>query len=132
MKPGRELDALVAEKVFGQTANGYIQVCPQCGFDFKRGNNKAPGRMWCLDCSEWVYSEFKEYSTDIAAAWEVVEELVQDSWIVTVTQSEFAYSCYLECGPKARGKIEAFGQSPTHSICLAALKVIDSKFGTSQ
>lgn len=49
---GRELDALVAEKVFGFT--------------------EPP--EWLDACGRWR-KEFSPYSTDIAAAWEVTEHL---------------------------------------------------------
>jgi len=54
MKPGRELDTLVAEKIFGLE---YME-CIGCYID-TNGNEQ----------------KIKRYSVEIAAAWEVVEKL---------------------------------------------------------
>jgi hypothetical protein len=96
MPAGRDLDALVAEKVFG-----YCHECVAIGKAFKRsdpevkalirtkarycaviyvgeeGDLRADGeRQWyCgLHDKRWWESAVKPYSTDIVAAWEVVEK----------------------------------------------------------
>jgi len=77
MEPGRELDALVADKVMGFRVDGDIcenQDFTQWNGDFlhivsKEGNLPLP-----------------HYSTDISAAWEVVEKMKHEecSWVCTI------------------------------------------------
>jgi hypothetical protein len=68
MKAGRELDALIAERVMGWHNN--------------RDNPNESG-MWGImdyraDGSPVLAADFPEYSTDMAAAWEVVEKLLAE------------------------------------------------------
>ncbi|HHW13720.1 MAG TPA: hypothetical protein GXX28_02130 [Firmicutes bacterium] len=60
MKPGRELDALVAERVLGYKV---VDVLPQ-GITYMAGKRKR-----------WIKNP--NYSTDVAAAWEVRSELLE-------------------------------------------------------
>ena len=76
MKAGRELDALVAEKVMG-----LVLTCPvDPRFDHSVGTNKdgsSAKRNFCRwpDGREhWI----PFFSTDIADAWQVVEKLAGD------------------------------------------------------
>ena len=75
---GRELDALIAEKVMGlppeqwrHDAPGcediYYNVCNRCGLS---QNSKSDAEFYQERCPEPA-----PYSTDIAAAWLVVEKL---------------------------------------------------------
>lgn len=83
LKPGRELDALVAEKVMG--------------------------------------GELRPYSTDISAAWEVVEKY---KW----AEPELRYSdeqhCWVFSLHKASGYPNECGDTAPHAICLAALRAV--------
>ena len=92
MKPGRDLDALIAEKVMGSENN-----CPH-------------------------------YSTDITAAWEVVEKFHKidvshtfDGWFCSIDTSD-------EYGQNGTWS-HAQGQSAPHAICLAALNVVGEEEG---
>jgi len=99
MKPGRELDQLVAEKVFGST-------------------------------------EAKPYSTDIAAAWRVVEKHNQ---IVSIWQGRpsldrnahgmISRRVWERGDPvvyrvSVAGRHTAYSETAPHAICLAALKAL--------
>ena len=71
MKAGRELDALVAEKVMGwergDTSRGFMKWYPA-------------GKRHKSGCGEF---DIPGYSTDIAAAWEVVEKLgTSGRWVL--------------------------------------------------
>lgn len=70
LEAGRELDALVAEKVMGLNLTVIPETCPYC--DGYVSQNRDPG--WCGSCGAYV-NEPEPYSTDIAAAWEVVEKM---------------------------------------------------------
>lgn len=110
MTPGHELDVLIADKVM-------LNGCPACEHD---------GSGMCPDCNGWGRLEpLKPYSTDIAAAWEVLEKLtgrfpylalfrVQDGpnrWVVSESGDDYASD---------------LARAPTapHAICLAALAVL--------
>jgi hypothetical protein len=113
MKPGRELDILVAEKVMGLTHERAIELRflhDQVGF--------IPlGAGYC-------------YSTDIAAALEVVERVAYsrgehwfaieqggDGW---VAGWRYADACQDDPG----WEILATAPTVAHAICLAALKAV--------
>lgn len=99
MKPGRELDALIAEKVMGM--------------------NVQHGRVWSQEGKCLRETDLPSYSTDIAAAWEVVEKLKLgllpdgDKWIA---------------GQADRAGLETsnlcWGDTAPHAICLAALNAV--------
>lgn len=74
---GRELDALVAEKVMGHVVNQLQpnEKDPFGGAEF--GSDREwgyPGDWWDADTQRVVAS----YSTDIAAAWFVVEKVIEE------------------------------------------------------
>jgi len=101
MKAGRELDALVAEKVMG----------------------------WHPDLCGGKYEAVKipAYSSSISAAWEVVEKLqeralcvalewtITDGWAFGITPHDFPYEF---C-------IKENASSIPLAICLAALKTVE-------
>lgn len=101
LKPGRELDALIAEKVMGWKPPEFI-------------DGVSLERRWKNDRGE--FDSLPRYSTDIAAAWEVVEKIgliigkngpvwdAQDLWDLPV------YFASADTAP--------------HAICLAALKAV--------
>src|ERR1041385_2823213 len=72
MEAGYELDKLIATQILGLPERHYGQgmKCPICssGVDFRI-------RAWCSSCCEWFYSPYREYSSLIEFAWEVVEHL---------------------------------------------------------
>lgn len=124
MEPGKELDALVAEKVMGFSVID---------------NGDGPFLYKHRDYFEW-----QNYSTDIAAAWKVVEHLrsreseqgYYDVWI-SAAGGTYPYWCgekrdkkntveiFINTGAKhreiARGESDI---SVPHAICLAALEAV--------
>jgi hypothetical protein len=125
MKPGRELDALIGEKVMDgkrHLVNSVLNVDVSAkSFVFGQG---------------W---EYPRYSTDISAAWEVVEKLKvgkrtveADSCVVRDTiciefrdeiNKWFVSWKYSGWGWK---EVEHWtsGETAPHAICLAALKAV--------
>lgn len=103
MEAGRELDALVAEQVMGLR---YVQ---------------GP------------HPTIPRYSTDIAAAWHVVDKM---GWSYCYFElghqpfdafsdgegGDYPVSSYWYCS--AEQEYRAEGASPPHAICLAALKAV--------
>lgn len=117
LPPGQELDALIAEKVFGRRAiSRTVSVCSHFGKLDKTVAYLENGR------------EVPPYSTDIASAWSVVEKLglsvvkeprgwrVGDLDIGQDEDSEGNLVDYVHWNKAA------FSKSAPHAICLAALK----------
>lgn len=118
---GRELDALVAEKVMGFKVvddplvdfNG-ARYIHKIEVAFERGPHS--GHRW----PERV-GPLPAYSADIAAAWQVVERF----WLVQIVRSEVYHEAYevrimTETGPE---HVEEANTAPL-AICRAALKAV--------
>lgn len=120
MEAGRELDALVAEKVFGLV---------RCTADSHRGSDGAT--CYALPESPMMGGELRSYSTDIAAAWEVVEKIHALGWCSTLSAlpdpSIIRYEMDFDKPPlidSHHTKVYAIAATAPHAICLAALKAI--------
>lgn len=113
MKPGREMDALVAERVFGlkYRARWFMGVIDPRSPD---GTNMRP--MGDMDYPA------PPYSTDIAAAWEVVEKFGQA--FDRLYFSGGKWECWIE--PSVGERAQEFGDSAPHAICLAALSAVQA------
>ncbi len=107
MKAGRELDALVAEKVMGW----------QVHRDIARSN--LPRFVRKPDGFDVVLPAF---STDIAAAWEMVEEVrVKKDF----EMADAGDGGYIVAFNRGRGEdYHGHSDEPAHAICLAALKAV--------
>jgi hypothetical protein len=101
MKAGRELDALIAEKVMGTNV-----------FDFK-------GLPSYWDAN--IRRDIPHYSTNIADAWLVVEKLVKQCYqFGLANESDGKYFCSLFFD--GAGTFEESAETAPLAICLAALK----------
>lgn len=117
MKPGRELDALVAEKVMGWN---------RLGRDGPSLFGTPPRHRTTDDLSGTGTGQWHvpRYSTDIAAAWEVVERLDMlgsdgpEGGLVLLRSGD-VYMLQDEVGIH-------YESAPTaqHAICLAAIKAV--------
>lgn len=99
MKPGRELDDLVARKVMGWT---YTRV--------EDGFGHPPGKG---------FERIPLYSTDIAAAWEVAEKTKLLEKYVLYENQYFGWSV----SENDYGDLHSIGngRTPQEAICKAAL-----------
>lgn len=106
LPPGRELDALIAEKVMQN---------PLGRPSFEEGQK--------------YFLDLQHYSTDIAAAWEVVERLGLAIGINEVRPEEGKWICLKDMGEGEGwlfGIFEgAYADTAPHAICLAALKAVE-------
>lgn len=117
MKAGRELDRLLAEKIFGIVINEYM------------GSSGHVLTEW-----GWASKAIEAYSTDLKSAWKIVNAII-DCDRDGVMHFEMA-------GPKEYGWLARFyaadrkgfmltsdhygkSLSPSHAICLAALGVLN-------
>ena len=130
MESGRELDALVAEKVMG----GYV-VNPDamanvgeiwywlhpkdgvlCGMPYKVGKMKQWDHQW----HRW------KPSIDISAAWQVVEKMRADGWIYEITEhlNDPAIQCAMFANRSGGDEQWSAANTAPLAICLAALKAV--------
>lgn len=111
---GRELDALVAEHVMGATARDET--------DRRDGDYKTPSGQY-LGFYDW-----KHYSTDIAAAWQIpnIRRVLAPGRYTTHGHDPTLWHAY--CGaPDGYGEDiwqDAYAETAPHAICLAALKAV--------
>lgn len=119
LKPGPELDALVAEKVMGwkrlESPSG--DYAPWEDDKGKRRNTWVAARSFA-GLLEW------SPSTDIAAAWEVVEKLNESVLFVTVELKPGSGAralCQIIDISKQLRSIH-YGESAPEAICRAALE----------
>lgn len=122
MKPGRDLDILIAEKVMGYSVGG-----PHEGvFTMYKQKQNAPTGQY----DSW-HGELPNYSEDMIAAWQVVEKI--NRWHFSIARhgmtfdpSGWIYEAKF-VGVIKDSTIEAEGETVPHAICLAALKVVGYK-----
>lgn len=126
LQAGRELDALVAEKVMGckpkKRHDGWVCTCDDTDHAVQSDNHDIPYLM--------------AYSTDIAAAWEVVEKLhdgppplvVIVGGYISAGMGNVPWVCEISNGITGPSqyvkKVEAFAETAPLAICLAALRAI--------
>jgi hypothetical protein len=106
LQPGRELDALVAERVMGYPGDGNV---------------------WHVTGDYARADDIPHYSTDIAAAWEAAETLLESHELEMAKLTDGRYFAQFIGGPAPDGfhpMHKAIGDSAAHAICLAALKAV--------
>jgi hypothetical protein len=130
MKTGRELDALIAEKVMGWTDIEEDESDPNTRYSWNEAfiglDPTAPGCFRSIPC----------YSTDMAAAWEVLEKMQAQGyrWCLLIRDELksdtriLPYAEFLHYGKYAPGKVDtcvfAEDESMPLAICLAALRAV--------
>lgn len=110
MKAGRELDALVIKALgFKKNQSSFEQYEPS---------------TWDLNGKYWGRSEFCP-STDIAAAWEVVDKIKQaEKYIFHLDYYNGEWTCGFEELNSDMLVGEAEGETAPLAICMAALKAV--------
>jgi len=147
--PGRELDALVAERIFGWRWMAYpapnnptetwltaifpppapdrIVVANRYDRIWRPSSRDAPRFVEWDTCPWWEDGEIQRgvphYSTDIAAAWLVVEKMDFDERAL-VRDSSAGLWYVQRWSHKGRFMWEAEGVTAPHAICLAALEAV--------
>ena len=122
MKPGRELDALVAEKVMGWRKKTF----PGGGGGFTAWvdeNEKVMKLISNSTMSETCYRcDYFRPSTDIAAAWEVVGKFF---WVQVTANPPHIWKATVITSP-ANGSVTATAKGFTapEAICKAALLAV--------
>ena len=146
MKAGRELDALVAEKVMGFCSclnsehyldSSWSVPVPSSWVGYAEGR-RTTSSVYVVDSVNdlWHCTEHDlplppgkaDYSTSIAAAWEVVEKF-HPEWFVDIMtpiiESE-PWLCYIHKPTEEASEVySAFADTAPLAICLAALKAVE-------
>lgn len=104
MQVGRELDSLVAEKVMG------LKIYSRIGHNYLG--------------KDGFYKIIREYSTDISAAWEVVEKLINDAGIdiSIIFDISREYKVKITDDGVIKSKIQC--KTAPEAICKAALLAV--------
>lgn len=122
MPAGRELDALVAEKVMGYSVYrdpaGYMYrfvLVPQ-----NAGPDNPP---FCDTQLELV----QPFSTDIAAAWQVVTKMRErDYWVFMGIFPSYSYVLFTEDKSPLEYRADTGVNEVPLAICRAALKAVET------
>jgi len=115
LQVGRELDALVAEKVMG-----VLEIIPY---------GTSEGDFFCVlgytQDGGGISEPLKHYSTSISAAWEVVEKVNQqmDLGFLPDKDGRLQYDCSFGPDNTERNPTCNYADTAPLAICLAALKV---------
>ncbi len=118
LKPGRELDALVAEKVMGEK--------PPEGSHYEGGGDWTTFRWiqdWACETRHWP----PQYSTNISAAWEVVEKFTEAFADLDLTVEKGVWECVFDTREIVPRHFLAGADTAPHAICLAALAAVARK-----
>lgn len=132
---GRDLDAAVAERVMGWT------IAPEGN----RWRVSATGEYinsWCVDSpnladldsdvDDRLYGRYAmpSYSTDIAAAMQVVEKMQERGFRIFIRDYEGVITWEVKFASVKGPSYEASGNDLPEAICRAALQAIDSLPGS--
>lgn len=119
LRVGRELDALVAEKIFGLPI-------------YNKDNFGNPGTFVGSHDNPMVCSQPKNYSTSIVAAWEVIERMREIGWVFQIQSYPYSDTVRVEFWRhRVKDRPETLQLAAVSDIkveaviCLTALKVIE-------
>lgn len=123
MQPGRKLDAVIAEKVMEykrwKTPYG-VESDVLIHLDWYRadGQNGIIQNKALFD----LLTQIPRFSTDIAAAWEVVEKLREKHWYFKLYCHHGEWAVLLD---HQTASDEMKGLTAPHGICMAALRAVE-------
>jgi hypothetical protein len=110
MKAGRELDALIAARVMGWTG---VRIDHPGGEEIRMGTSP-----------EGKGGVVRHYSTDIGAAWAVVEKMRAAGWSFTLQPYPGATTWDVIFGRFGSGAWARDIADAPYAICLAALRAV--------
>ncbi len=130
MKAGRELDALVAENVMGW----HVYESGRCSLMARQTLPDGDEIEHIIATTHpWETADYSP-STDIAAAWQVVEKLMEKGWTVTLAPRQFEkypenrfkfHGCRMVGDPQTMQSFSDHADTAPLAICLAALKAVN-------
>lgn len=136
LQPGRELDTFIAETFFNWEWWISSSTGRRCLF--------APGRIprsqneWFLEratgeealVGDWDRTKIPKYSTELVRAWQLVEKLKADGWMISLAINTDQYCCFLlmQLSDDKFHDISATDKIlMSMAICKAAIKTIKDK-----
>lgn len=138
---GRELDALVAERVMGwgwqasyKSGKRWFappEHCGDLGSEHPATMKEEPEHPWWLTAEPteniWVVPY---YSTDISAAWTVLQKFCDEESAnypqdVLVEWNGFHWFCYVNTEQMLNPELQGKADTAPEAICRAALKAVE-------
>lgn len=114
----RERDALIAEKVIGAEREEV---------NYTIGHSSYTSVFWHIGGWRFDEASLPHYSTEIGAAWRVVERLhAQRVRVAVIAYLDGNYRCELR-GQGTEFLLAMEGPTAPAAICLAALKVVGTE-----
>jgi hypothetical protein len=128
---GRQLDALVAERVFGYAG---VRLAPDHPWTCLRNPTAREVADYAQNGIRHDVLGVDHYSTDIAAAWQVVNALRQRRLYLQMndTMSRWRARFFTVASTRfwdresADGAMYEFAETLPHAICLAALAAVEA------
>ncbi len=126
MSPGREMDALIAEKVMGckfylETRGEYTHVIADTGKLLYRINKDRPINVADADPHKHIVENIPKYSTDNAAAISALEHHGKE-WRILFNRSRGYRVDVWE--PGSVGDEIGYANTLAHAACLALLRSV--------
>lgn len=125
----KELNKEIAEKVFKH--NLVLNKTKKYEF-YTIGEPVYYDSLGCME----LQNPLPCYSSDISAAWEVVEKMFSDDWKIDIEGSELfelasgykngGFDVKFSCKCQARGRFKESADTLPEAICLAALKAYEN------
>lgn len=133
MKANRPIDAMIAEHVMNTEKYWSIRWGGSGYGDFPTYDEAVIHALkYFGDRRAAIIPYWDEpcYSTDISAAWQVVEKL-RETWAIELHGREGVWNCLVEEGDEVTAHFIATAEADTASlaICLAALKAVGVEAG---
>jgi hypothetical protein len=132
MKYGPELDALVAEKIFGMKVMiaknpAFVQEIMMANIWIDKQKGGHPQTVGMDGSAGWY--PCPEFSKDISAAWKVVEEMIYLGWWFNLAYDEgdIYKICFWKGEPKGwfpTVENHSKGENPSLPICRSALLAV--------
>lgn len=126
MTLGRELNREIAEKVFDCNIVDSI-------FDFHCGCPGEPHEDFEMmpGAIDYTPMGLKQYSSDMTAAWEVVEHFADDGYLISIGRNYYkglGGRLVVQFKPERENLADMlFGDEAPLTICMMALKIIEDK-----
>ncbi len=92
--------------------------CPECGTSLPSGWERGKG-------NRWFTSNLPHYSTNLADAWKVVEQLKKESVYLTLSSVGEGYQWHARLFKEGVGQADAYALTPEEAICRAALEILE-------
>lgn len=134
-KAGRELDVEIAEKVMGATWRPVPDDMAYREREWLQFNDAGVVLAWRYDDGrpDVQKGSLPCYSTDIAAVWEVVEEMARRGWVIDVQNRQLTrWACHVAFpAPNYATVFECEDTAPL-AICRAALAAVAASTPTPE